>query len=377
MLNDRATTGSTTKNREGYTTGSCATAAAKAALIALLSGQRESHVSINTPIGKVLTIPIAGYEEIDDVVTALVIKDAGDDPDITNGAIIKGSVSWSRRPGLVIEGGKGVGVVTKAGLAIAPGQAAINPGPRKMLTDELTPLIPEEKGIRVLISVPQGEELALKTMNPALGIIGGISILGTTGIVYPMSEEAYKKSLEIQLDITKAQGSKNLVFSPGRMGQLRAVAEGIPEELTLQTSNYIGFMLEEAVKRDVKKILMFGHIGKLIKLAGGIFQTHNRVANSRQEILVAALVELGAPLELCRKILTMPTSEEALQYLVKQDWLKVYFHLAEKAALKAKKYTYDQIEIGVAFTDLEGRVIAWDSNAEELGRELGWKRFML
>ena len=278
------------KLRCGYTTGSCAAAASKAALMMLLSGADIHNVSIRTPKGPVYNAEIMDIKREKNSVSCAVIKDGGDDPDVTTGAYIYSKVSLTEEKGVFIDGGTGVGRVTKPGLDQKVGEAAINSMPRKMIRENLEEVLREynenDKGVSVIISVPTGEELAEKTFNPKLGIIGGISILGTTGIVEPMSDEAILKTIRTEIRMRKAEGRKILLAAPGNYGiSFLKERYGIDENLPVMSSNFIYDTVKMALNEGFEKLLFVGHIGKLVKVAGGIKNTHSMYGDHRMEIL--------------------------------------------------------------------------------------------
>ena len=280
------------KLRCGFTTGSCAAAASKAALFMLLSGKDIHNVTIMTPKGIPYNAEIVCIERNSDegYVSCAVIKDGGDDPDVTTGAEILARVQLTDLPGITIDGGRGVGRVTKPGLDQPIGNAAINSVPRKMIAENLTQVLDDfgkaQRGVSVIISVPGGKELAAKTFNPKLGIVGGISILGTTGIVEPMSDEALLETIRVETRVRKALGKDILFAAPGNYG-LSFLKEvyGIDESLVVMSSNFVYDTVKIAVAEGFKKMLFTGHIGKLVKVAGGIKNTHSMYGDHRMEIL--------------------------------------------------------------------------------------------
>lgn len=323
--------------RRGYTTGTCAAAAGQAAVLAL-KGQEPKEVEVILPGGENLFVEIKGIERCGEQAKAWVIKDGGDDPDVTDGARIEASARFLPE-GVVVRGGKGVGVVTKPGLAVSPGQPAINPVPLGMIQENVAAVLPLECGAEVTISVPDGERLAKQTMNPQLGVVGGISILGTTGIVEPMSEEAFKMALIPQLEIAKCAGCKVLLLTPGRRGVRCAVESiGVPAEAVIMTSNFIGFILEECQRRGFQQLVLWGHAGKLVKVAAGVFQTHNRVADGRAEVVAAMAGARGAGSKLIKDILDAPTVEAMVAVLKKAGLEIVWSDLAERVSQRVIAY---------------------------------------
>lgn len=358
--------------RNGITTGTCAAAAAKAALLAL-QGENITSVAVLSPQEKKLMVPIAWIKVVDGGAQACVIKDAGDDPDITNGTEIIAEVVITNSREIVLRGGTGVGIVTKPGLSVAVGQPAINPGPRQMILNAVREVLGDACGATVIISVPEGEKLAVKTMNPLLGIIGGISIIGTTGIVEPMSEEAFKNSLVPQINMVRAQGREEIVFVPGKIGWDCAVHKfGLPAEAVVQTSNFVGFMLEQAEQLGIKRVLLLGHLGKIIKVAGGIFYTHSRIADGRMEILAANLAAFGAGQEIVQQILTCTTTEAAMTIIEQHGMTAIYKKLAGKASQRAIRYVFGSMAVGTAIITMQGELLGYDETAGKIGGIMGW-----
>ena len=273
--------------RFGYTTGSCATAAAKAAAIGLSTGNIPDEVEIDTPIGTKLRLKIYHKQLSADEAACAVQKDAGDDPDVTNGCYVHAKVERNDTQTIEIDGGEGVGRVTKPGLQVPVGHAAINPVPRRMIEGAVKEVIGNGCGLKIVISVPDGKALGEKTFNPKLGIIGGISIIGTTGIVRPMSEDAFKTSLLCGLDIAQGIGYETVVLVPGSLGERSILNLGnVPKDQVIQISNFVGFMLTAAGQRNFKRIILAGHPGKLAKLLRGDFQTHSAVSKPANDILI-------------------------------------------------------------------------------------------
>ena len=272
----------TKKLRGGYTTGACAAAGTMAALF-FLQGNAVEHVSFRALDGTMLIIPVKRvYGKGDGAAEAEIVKFSGDDPDITNGVSVFTCVrQLPAGHGLVFRAGEGIGTVTKPGLSVPVGSPAINPGPRKLIRQVVEQVLgTKEPSVEITISIPDGRTLAKQTLNPVLGVEGGISVIGTTGVLRPMSEEGFKNSLVPQIDVAVAAGFRSLVFVPGKIGENLASVHGLPQEAMVQTSNFIGFLLDAAVERQVERVLLFGHIGKLVKVAAGNFYTHNRIADA-------------------------------------------------------------------------------------------------
>jgi cobalt-precorrin-5B (C1)-methyltransferase len=262
--------------RSGYTTGACAAAAAKGAILALINQRKVKEVQITLPRGEEVTFNLNKCEFDNLRAWCSVTKDAGDDPDVTGGALISAEVSWTEEQGLTIKGGEGVGIVTKPGLELPVREAAINPVPRKMIAQSVEEVIRlAGRGLKVVISVPQGEELAQRTLNARLGIVGGISILGTTGIVVPYSEEAFTASISQALDVALACGLQEVVLTTGRQSEQFAQRSlPLPEESFIQVGDFMGYALKECANKGLTKVVIWGMIGKLSKLAQGHFYTH-------------------------------------------------------------------------------------------------------
>jgi cobalt-precorrin-5B (C1)-methyltransferase len=358
--------------RSGYTTGSCAAAASKAAAVILQEDVMLNEIEITLPGGKKVVFPIKDIIKTENKVRVGIVKDAGDDPDITNGVTIWSEVEFKGK-GIVIDGGEGIGRVTKPGLAVSVGKAAINPVPYNMIKSEVSKVLKINKDIKIVISVHEGEKLAKKTLNPKLGIKGGISILGTTGIVRPMSEEAYINSLLPQINQSTALGYDHIVFTPGGMGNRIAVNKGINPDLIVQTSNFIGKMLSGALQKNIKGIILFGHIGKLVKIAAGIFNTHSKIADARKETLAAYAALEGAPQRIIRSIMESNTAEEAVDIIINNKLDIVFGKLAEAISSRAMEYCSDELRIGTVIYSLKGEILGYDKNVLELGEVIGWK----
>lgn len=283
--------------RRGWTTGTCAAAAAEAAALLLLTGRAPVELRLETPGGLTFTLPVEQPHIDGDAAVCTVRKDAGDDPDITNGVGISATVCRAE-PGVAIDGGAGVGRVTRPGLAMPVGAAAINPGPRAQITAALgraARACGYTGGFSVIISAENGEELARQTYNEHLGVVGGLSILGTSGIVEPMSEKALVDTILLELDSLYAGGQRTAFLCPGNYGaDFARDTLGLDLEKAVKCSNFIGEALDHAVFRGFDDILLVGHAGKLVKLAAGVMNTHSAVADGRQEIFTAHAALCGA-----------------------------------------------------------------------------------
>ena len=309
--------------RCGYTTGSCATAAAKAAAMMLLTGERVATVRIDTPKGVVLELEPLEVELAEQYVSCAIRKDSGDDPDDTNGVLVFAKVEKVAEPGVHIEGGVGVGRVTKPGLACAVGGPAINPTPRRMITAEVGSVMEQagySEGLLVTISIPEGVEIAKKTFNPRLGIIGGLSVLGTSGIVEPMSEKALIETMYVEMRAQKARGNKHLLVFFGNYGEdfTRDVMQ-LDLEGAVTCSNFVGELLDYAVFLGFETLLLIGHSGKLVKLAQGVMNTHSKYADCRTELFALEAMFHGASIEVGQEIYHCLTTDEVTKILKREQ----------------------------------------------------------
>ncbi len=349
--------------RCGYTTGSCAAAAAKAATALLLGNEWDDQVTIQTPAGVALTIDLFEPERTEEFASCCVVKDAGDDPDVTHGIRVYVRACRNEENRIFVKGGTGVGVVTKKGLQVPVGEAAINPGPMKMILSEVTEVCGENCGITIEISVPEGGEIAQKTFNEKLGIINGISILGTSGIVSPMSDEAYKDALALELSMLKETGRDSVIFSPGNYGEhFVAQFAGINPDVIVKTSNFIGFMLHQAVFFQMKRVVLVGHIGKLIKVAGGIFNTHSSVADGRREIMAAHYFQYTNDTAGFRHIMKSNTTEEAIEVVTDDSFFK---YLCQEIQSRCVDHVKGKLEVEVILFALDKGLLGVTDGAEK------------
>ena len=323
----------------GFTSGSCAAAAAKAAVYMLLSGRRKTEITIETPKGIPYHATVEHIKIQETEVSCAVQKDGGDDPDVTTGAWIYAAVSICEENNnqIEIDGGIGVGRVTRPGLDQPVGNAAINTVPRQMIAKEVSEvchLFDFQGGIKVVISVPEGEHLAAQTFNPRLGIKGGISILGTSGIVEPMSSQALLDTIYVELKQKREEGKRFAAISPGNYGlEYMKRAYGFDLDRSVKCSNFIGKTMDMAVELGFEAVLLTGHIGKLVKLSGGIMDTHSREADARMELLMAAAYRAGCAPDTLGKILDCLVTEEALAYIAQDGCLSATMELLMKKIL--------------------------------------------
>jgi len=345
--------------RKGYTTGSCAQGAAKAATLMLLGRRRVDEVELETPSGKKLLLPVVDTELGDRYARCGVVKDSGDDPDVTHGARIYATVKFSDTPGVTLRGGKGVGIVTRPGLAVPVGEHAINPTPREMILRDVSSLLPDGQGAEVTITVPEGEALAEKTYNPRLGIKGGISIIGTTGIVEPKSINAYRTSLSLQLDVLRAQGMEKVTLVLGYVGErFCKTALHLPQDSIVKIGDHVGYMLDQCGEKGFKDVLLIGHIGKLVKVAGGQFNTHFRFGDRRIEIIVDHARRCGVDQKIIEAILHTTTAEATIDLLREHGMMKVFQAIVEEVASKVKRRVGDKFRIRCILLSLKGDVLA-------------------
>ncbi|MBC8559414.1 cobalt-precorrin-5B (C(1))-methyltransferase CbiD [Fumia xinanensis] len=363
------------KLRKGYTTGACAAAAAKAAALMLLCGEEIRLVEIGNSQGERLYLPLSDWEWAEGgAVRCTVVKDAGDDPDVTNGIRITVGVRKCES-GVWLYGGEGIGTVTKPGLRCPVGAKAINPGPQKMIRAALTEIMEKagySGGLEVLISARDGAKIAKHTFNPHMGIVGGISILGTTGIVEPMSEEALIKTIQTEMDTILAEGGENLLLCPGNYG--KEVAEGqLGLDFTkgVKCSNYIGETLDYAVYKKVKNILLVGHAGKLSKLAAGIMNTHSKVADCRCEIFAAHAALLGADRALIAAIMEAASTSEIHRLLCLYGMAeKVWDSILQKMLQYLERRVHEICRVEVILFVNEHEIVVQSKGAMELCQKL-------
>ena len=368
------------KLRLGITTGTCSAAAAQAAAIQLLLGVESHAVTLRTPKGMTVSVPVYLLEADADRVSYKVVKDSGDDPDVTSGSKICATVTADNRGDgekelLQIDGGKGVGRVTRPGLDQPVGNAAINHVPREMITrevQEVCRLCDFHGTLHILISVPDGEALAERTFNPRLGIVGGISILGTTGIVEPMSSQALKETIRVELRQQRAEGQTIAAVSPGNYGlDFMQQTYGYDLDRSVKCSNFIGETIDMAAELGFSAMLLTGHIGKLIKVAGGIMNTHSHEGDCRMELLAAAGIRENVSLECLKKILDCVTTEEALAFIdaegKKEDVME---DIMKKIDFYLKKRAAGRLQIAcIVYSNAYG-LLGMTGKAEELLRRL-------
>ncbi|MGI6776947.1 MAG: cobalt-precorrin-5B (C(1))-methyltransferase CbiD [Acetivibrionales bacterium] len=360
------------KFRKGYTTGTCAAAASKASVTMLLSQKAVNSICVDTPAGIRLTLPVADARVSDGFAVCSVVKDGGDDPDVTTGLKVFAKARLTHGRGVRIKPGEGIGRVTLPGLKVKVGEPAINPVPVRMILKEVNEVLPDNRGIEIVLSVPGGDEIAKKTYNPKLGIEGGISILGTTGVVHPMSEEAWKESLALELSIMAARGIDAGVYTFGNYGEdFVSCRLGISGDYIVKISNFVGYMLEKGVENGLSSILLAGHPGKLVKVAGGIFHTHSKVADARMEILSSYAALEGASRDITERIYRCRTTEAAVEIIENEGLTGVYSRIVNNVSQKCGQYIYNKARVGTVLFNAANELLGMDKNAQKMIEELG------
>jgi cobalt-precorrin-5B (C1)-methyltransferase len=335
-----------------------------------LTGSRKETITLDTPKGIRLTLDVKEIRIGKDSVSCAIEKDSGDDPDVTKGTLIFAKVSKTETPGVIIDGGFGIGRVTKRGLDQPVGNAAINSVPRQMIrenVEEVMRLTDYRGGMSVVISAPEGEMLAKKTFNPRLGIVGGISILGTTGIVEPMSEKALVDTIRVELKQRKANGAEYVLLTPGNYGSDFIHKElGLDMKLAVQVSNFIGDALDICKELNFKGALLIGHVGKLVKIAGGMMNTHSKYGDCRMEILAAHAGAAGVSAEMVAEILYCVACDDVLRILKESSYYektlsrvtdRVTFHLQHRA---------EHMEVGTLLFSKEYGILGKSDNTHIL-----------
>ncbi|WP_054746491.1 cobalt-precorrin-5B (C(1))-methyltransferase CbiD [Lentilactobacillus rapi] len=361
--------------RKGFTTGITATAASVAALTALLDQKEQAAVSVQAANGQNVTFTIEKCDFDKKKAAVAIKKDGGDDQDATDGMLIYSTVNLRDDNQINLDGGKGIGRVTQEGLPNKPGMPAINPTPRKMIKQSVRKVLGPDRGADVIISAPEGERVAKLTYNPKLGIVGGISILGTSGIVTPMSEDSWKASISIEMNIHKKRGDEDIILTPGDAGEAFAKEKlGLPAEKIVQMSNFVGYVLKEAQRIGFKRVLIVGDLGKLIKVSGGIFSTHSKDADARAEIMVANLALLGAPTEMLQRVYKCLTTISMLKIVEEDGYQRVLQVIVDKIKDRSQKYIAHRepkVDIEAVIYSNTSGVLASTIPAAEIGAR--WK----
>lgn len=362
--------------RHGYTTGACATAMTKAALQALVTGEVPKEVMIYLPVGQFASFNVTRFEVSENEVLCETIKDAGDDPDATHQARIQSTVRFTKRKGIHLDGGIGVGRVTKAGLPVPIGEAAINPVPRKMIRSVVNEAIKEfelDTGIEVIISVPDGVEIAKKTLNGRLGIIGGISILGTRGIVVPFSSSAYMASIVQAISVAKEAGCDHVVITTGGRSEKYAMKQypHLPEEAFIEMGDFVGFTLKHIAKKKIANVSLVGMIGKFSKIAQGVMMVHSKSAPVSFEFLAGVAKKVGVNEAVQKEILQANTASQVADLLKENH---AFFEaLCKNCCYHAINHINTTINVSTTLYTLDGECIGKAENIDELD-ENDWYR---
>lgn len=338
---------------------------------------RPSVLSVvRLPDGRFLPVPVSGIQATPEGAEAWVIKDGGDDPDVTHGLPIVASVRIESSPGIRVEAGPGVGMVTRQGLPISPGEPAINPGPRKMIREAVEEILPAGLGVTVRISIPGGEEVAKRTYNPRLGIEGGLSVLGTRGVVVPMSEESLVETLHSELSVKRSEMRQAICLAPGNYGEAVAVSLGVPSEGITKISNFFGQALEMVDELGFKEVLVVGQVGKMLKVAGGSLHTHSKYSDGRLETLAALSAAAGASREYVLEILEKNTADEACKTIYPFSWgAQALEKAAERIVAVVKRKASALEKVGVVLFTLPGQVLAVSGHVDPIVEKLKKERF--
>lgn len=345
--------------RHGYTTGACATACTKGALLALIEQQPVERVLIWIPAGEWVSFQLQNVQVGEREASATTIKDGGDDPDATHGAEIVATVSWSNQPGVDIEGGIGVGRVTKPGLPIEVGLAAINPVPRQMIASTVEEVLAQygiERGVKVVISVPQGEEIAKKTLNARLGILGGISILGTRGIVVPFSTASYKASIAYAMNVAREQDIRTVVLTTGGRSEKYAMQRfpELPIEAFVEMGDFVGFSAKQAKRVGMQEIRFVGMMGKFSKVAQGVMMVHAKSAPVDFAFIEQIARDVGVPAHLSAQILTANTATQVGDWMVEWGYPSFFEEMARCCCAQVSAYIGGGLCISTHLTTLKG-----------------------
>lgn len=350
------------KLRTGFTTGTCATAAAKAALVSIITKKKIDSIKVSLPKEKEITINITSCKFSDSASRCSVIKDGGDDPDVTHGAEIFVDLEITQNAGQIeIDGGEGVGRVTKPGLGLEVGSAAINPTPKKMIIQNLTEVGEEflqKNGIRAVISVPKGREIAPKTDNPRLGIMGGISILGTTGIVIPYSTASFAAAIRQSLDVTIAMGDNTVVLTTGgRSEDFARKIINLPDHCFVQMGDFSGYTIQQCAKKSIKKAHVAGFIGKLTKIAMGVKQTHVKGSKVDMDFLANIAEKCNVAQDTISEIKNANTARHVQEIMTKNKVNGFFAAVCKEAYEQMRIHSENKVEIDVILFDFDGCIL--------------------
>ncbi len=366
--------------RRGFTTGTTAQAAARAAALALFSQSMQKEVEITLPEGNKpfsgcsMIIPVEDCSYTAAEGFASVLKDAGDDKDDTNGMEIQAMVSFSKEIGIQLKRSFGIGIVTRPGLRIPPGEPAINPVPMRMIHKELNQLLQEyqdtlptgQRGLTVIFTAPEGEKIAALTWNSRVGVEEGISLIGTSGVVEPRSEAAYKTSIGMVIKSAAAERDR-LIIASGYVGDKYLKDRNFQETAWVTVGDYLGFALKQSAKRGIHNLFLIGHIGKISKITAGLFNTHYQYGDARLETVAAFAAACGAIPEQVEQLLSLSLAEAAVPLLEEWKLEKTFFRLAERAVWRCKKFLDHidpNIEVSVAILDLKSRMLGFAGEFE-------------
>lgn len=351
------------KLRTGYTTGTSATAAAKASLLSIIQKQKILEIDVKLPKGNMIKIPIHSCEFDEEKARCSVIKDGGDDPDVTHGAEIIVDLSFTDKVNEIeIDGGEGVGVVTKPGLGLEINKPAINPVPKKMINENIRDVGKEillKKGIRVVISVPKGRDLAPKTDNPRIGILNGISILGTSGIVIPFSTASYAASIRQNIDVSIAMGNDTVVLTTGgRSEDFAKKIVDLPDHCFVQMGDFSGYTMQQCAKKEIKKAYVVGFIGKLAKMAAGVKQTHVKGSKVDMNFLSEIAKKCNASHDTIERILKANTARHVSEIIIEDNVKGFFEEICNKTFVHMKKYSEEKVSLDVILFDFDGNILA-------------------
>ena len=356
--------------RCGYTTGTCAAAAARGAAEYLLGGRWPTAVELMTPAGISVSAEVLEPSAGENWAMCAVAKDGGDDPDVTDGTLVFARMEKTNVPGVAIDGGEGVGRVTKPGLDQSVGEAAINSTPRRMIREQLEAAMVAhhyDGGLTVVISIPAGVELAKRTFNPRLGIVGGISVLGTSGIVRPMSEAALMETTAAELRTIRAAGHRHVLVTPGNYGEdFSRQVLGLDLTAWAMCSNYIGDAIDRSVNLGFESLLLVGHLGKLVKVAGGAMNTHSRTADGRRETLAAHTALCGGSRDLVTKVFAAPTTDAAIPLLDEAGLRDAVMESLAAALAENLRHRAGDMEIAALFFSNQYGILGQTPGAEKL-----------
>jgi cobalt-precorrin-5B (C1)-methyltransferase len=351
------------KLRTGYTTGTSATAAAKAALLSIINKTKIENIDVKLPKGNFIKIPIHLCQFEENRSKCSVIKDGGDDPDVTHGAEIVVELSFTDKINEIeIDGGEGVGIVTKPGLGLELNKAAINPVPKKMINENLREIIDKyllKKGIRVIISVPKGKELGPKTDNPRIGILNGISILGTSGIVIPFSTASYAASIRQNLDVAIAMGNDTVVLTTGgRSEDFAKKIVDLPEHCFVQMGDFSGYTIQQCARKEIKKAYVVGFIGKLAKMAAGVKQTHVKGSKVDMNFLAELARKCNANERIIESIKTANTARHVSEIIIENNVNGFFEEICNETYKHMRKHSEEKVPLDVILFDFDGNILA-------------------